>query len=311
MAVARGSITITDLTDGKSVAGFLVTSQGTVQLNANDSGYVPDYTSTPNIITPTLSISGEDDRQYFQSAPTWIVGGTTLTASTDTYTLGTSANNYALTINKNITSSTLIIRCEGVYTENSVDTDVSMETTLTKVDNSGSGLKVLVSASTTVLDASTTSTTATATLYNGVNVVISGVSYQWQEYEEGAWGNVTGGTSGTLTITRDMVETKSQFRCNCTYSGETVSGIIMIDDIADEYKISFLGADKLKTSSPTTEITAVLYADGVEVSTFSVDWTMFDEDGVEVEDWSSTSNPLTVTRDMFENKASFLAEANI
>ena len=59
MAISRGQITIVDLNDAKSLNLYLSSNKPATQIfNRENSSYVPDYTTSPLVISPELYVSG-------------------------------------------------------------------------------------------------------------------------------------------------------------------------------------------------------------------------------------------------------------
>src|SRR5690606_25877665 len=121
--VASGQITLIDLNDSKQLVSYIGSSQAkTVIYNPNNGQYVPNYSSTPQVLTPQLFIAGTSQdlasqaksvKWYYQtnSAGTPVE----ITESNSTYELGTG-NVKTLTIKSNVLSSavTMTYICEMV-----------------------------------------------------------------------------------------------------------------------------------------------------------------------------------------------------
>ncbi len=312
---ARGSFTVADLTDGKSITLRLSTSKGTMQVVSGDSSYTPDWSDSNNVVTPQILVSGEDSAIALQTAPTWKVGGVTITSATSGYTLGDSSNGYALTITSNLSSPMINISCEASYTDsNGVTTAVEAEMPFTRVDSASDGYAVLLDNPNLLLDDNTESTALKVILYKGGVEQVAN-AYKWYELEAGAWSAISGATSDTLTVTRAMVESKSSFKAEVTptsgFSGTKPSIIAIVDDITDEYSVEVLGNAKIKPSTPTTTLIAKLLKNGVEVtdtSSFTFTWSKMDKDGVVDTDWSKTGATIEIDRDDVDGVNTFTVE---
>lgn len=132
--VASGQLTLTDLNDSKQLIMFIGSSQQKqVIFNPNGSVYTPNYSSTPNVLTPQLYIAGTPNDIASSSASTkWYYQTnsagtpTEITASGTDYTLGTGTPK-TLTIKNNVLASNNSMNyiCEMQY----LDTDTGFTVT--------------------------------------------------------------------------------------------------------------------------------------------------------------------------------------
>ena len=101
---AKGSITIVDLNDGKTLNFVLSNSGSNTQFyNSDTYVYTPNYTTSSITITPKLYVSGEStDQMSHVTSVTWTINGAAATA----YGTIATSSPYALTINKNMVSVT-------------------------------------------------------------------------------------------------------------------------------------------------------------------------------------------------------------
>lgn len=187
--VASGQLTLTDLNDAKQLSMYIGASQSRNVIFNGVSTYVPLYSSTNQVLTPQLFVSGINTdiasqavsvKWYVQSsgsgAPTEI---TTANAGTN-YTLGT-VMPYTLTIKANVVASvnSMTYICEIVYRDEDTGFDVTSkaEIEIVKVTNGTNGNNAItallsnesanVPADSVGTVSSFTGATSTITIMNG------------------------------------------------------------------------------------------------------------------------------------------------
>mgnify|MGYP001006317595 CR=1 FL=1 len=150
--VASGSISIIDMNDSKQLVSYIGSSQSkTVIYDPNTKVYVPNYTTTNQVLTPQLFVAGTSTdianqaksiRWFYQ-----VNSGGTLTEITTanqgtTYLLGTG-DVKTLTIKENVLSSNVSMAyiCEIVYTDSDTGFDVRTKSDieLVKITNGQRG----------------------------------------------------------------------------------------------------------------------------------------------------------------------------
>jgi hypothetical protein len=148
--VASGQITLIDLNDSKQLVSYIGASQAkTVIYNPNNGQYIPNYASTPQVLTPQLFIAGSSQDLASQSKSVkWYYrensGGdpVEITESDSTYELGTDSVK-TLTIKSNVLASavTMTYICEMVFTDPDTGFDVitKADIELVKVTNGQKG----------------------------------------------------------------------------------------------------------------------------------------------------------------------------
>ena len=93
--------------------------------------------------------------------------------------------------------------------------------------------------------------------YEGSTAVTSGATYQWAQYNEGAWENISGATTQTLTVTKaDVVKSKS-YKCTMTYKSKQYTDTATVQDKTDIYSSLIQTAAKY---SSTNKYYWVLYS---------------------------------------------------
>lgn len=341
---ARGSITIVDLSDGKTITAYLSLNHPSTQIfNKENSSYTPNYAVSGQalVITPEVFVSGTADSAIAQvkSAPIWKING-----STNLTAWGTVASTapYALTINKNLaTVSALAIECEMLYTDPDtlLTTKAKANATITKTENAG---QLICAIATTprgnIFRQGVTTLSALCQLWRGSQVDNSKVAYQWHKMRtDGTYEALTStksyGTSGyntdTLTVPSSAVASYEVFKCDIkdtdTASGTyntTVSDVVTFVDLTDPYSVQFATpqGDKLIRGVGSLTITAELWQSGRQVTPLPqgvvFSWAKLDKDGRPSNFSGTTSNvktgqTLTVTSADVTIKSVFLCTVSI
>lgn len=70
--------------------------------------------------------------------------------------------------------------------------------------------------------------------YSGTTAITS-ATYQWAKYVNGAWTNISGATSSTLTVSGSDIVNIQSYRCTMTYSSKTYVDVITVEDKSDPY----------------------------------------------------------------------------
>ena len=102
-----------------------------------------------------------------------------------------------------------------------------------------------------------TSLTLQTFAYEGSTSITSGATYQWAQYTEDAWENISGATSQTLTVTKNDVEKSKSYKCTMTYKSQQYTSTVTVQDKTDTYD-SLLQV--ITRYSPTNRIYWVLYS---------------------------------------------------
>lgn len=70
--------------------------------------------------------------------------------------------------------------------------------------------------------------------YSGTTA-ITNATYQWAKYVSGAWTNISGATSSTLSVSGADIVNIQSYRCTMTYGGKTYVDVITVEDKSDPY----------------------------------------------------------------------------
>lgn len=110
------------------------------------------------------------------------------------------------------------------------------------------------------------STTLQALMTSGADTVTP-TKYQWAKYQNGSgYVDIDDGTSASLTVTSDMVDATSWFRCQATYNGKTYTAYWTVYDKSDPVQsYTFATVGEFKNSQGCAAVYTRVYRNGVEI----------------------------------------------
>ena len=275
MAVlAQNGFTVRRIINGKTIAFRLSSNMAATQTHVSGvaNGYYPVYsTTTPNIISPSISVEGDTDALSHLSTPTYTFfdqDGNSITpnstASGAWLKTVVDGKNIKITSNLSASIKALVVRATATYTKpgTNIKTNVSADYTITNIENSGDSINVAISyPQGNVIDQNHQSVQIKAQLVRGAAVDTTDVNYKWEMLKSGAWTVVSGATTDTLTVTADMVLNSNNFRCTITDTDKETSkhtpyavGYATIFDDTDPYEIHvfFPDGDSVDEDTPIT-----------------------------------------------------------
>lgn len=317
---ARGQITIVDLNDAKQVQVYLQNSGADTQLyNPDDKSYTPDYANGGAItITPMVFVTGIATTQISQCSDFVY----SITDDGKTYTLDsttTSVTGYSmgangvLTIKKNMTGNSLVIRFSCTYTDpdTKITTELKCDKTLIRSSSAGALFQAIITAPNGNIfqeGMQNSTLTAVCTPYRGTTADTSGSTFTWYKMNisTGKWEEVTVGVSkasnvSTLSVTIDDVDNFQTFKCVITDDGDSAEALITFQDLTDPYQVEVMSTtgDKIVNGEGSTTVFARVWRSGelIESETtatanrkFTYTWTKYDKDGNQT-DWDGTTSP--------------------
>ena len=71
--------------------------------------------------------------------------------------------------------------------------------------------------------------------YEGSASITSGATYQWSQFVDNTWTNISGATSTTYTVTQSDVLKSKSYRCVMTYKSQTYTSTVTVQDKTDTY----------------------------------------------------------------------------
>lgn len=158
---AKATVSFKKVIDGRTLNFVLDTNRPTTQIYSKDSvdsQFYPDYSKTPLIVTPVLTVAGSEGENMISGTCTWTVDGAEVTTYVDTvngdpgdatvYASNVSADHYALYIKENLSDDDFkIIKCHYVYSTSIVGTiDIYATLYLIRIENAGKALMALIFA---------------------------------------------------------------------------------------------------------------------------------------------------------------------
>ena len=99
--------------------------------------------------------------------------------------------------------------------------------------------------------------TLQAFAYEGSAAITSGVTYQWAQYVEDAWENISGATAQTLVVTKNEVVKSKSYKCTMTYKSKQYTDTATVQDKTDIYNSLIQVIAKY---SPSNRLYWVLYS---------------------------------------------------
>jgi len=154
-------------------------------------------------------------------------------------------------------------------------------------------------------------------IYNGVNQVTTGLTYQWYRYKAGqtdqgagvGWEKLTatinygctGYTSATLTIPAGAVDSMTSFICLTVYSGKTYKDVATIIDQSDPIQLVIFSPEGtvFKNGQGEKNPTAKLYQGGNEIDVngtiYDYKWSLRDGSAVVDPNFTALGKTIKVT----------------
>ena len=251
------------IVDGSTLSFTLQASQGTQIKSKDPTSYYPDFTTSPQIITPTLVLAGSDGSNQIKGTCTWYIDDVKVTATT-TRIIETSGS-YRLQLKENLTKASTVIKCEYLFTHpvTGLTMKVTAQLPLAQVENAGTMIMAKITSPDTIFN--TVAGVAETLTFNGVMVRggapdTTKVSYQWHILgTNGTYyaitsttaptgsglpdGNLfTGAGTATLTVSSNAVLGTSSIKLVCmdtdssssTYN-KTCEDVIGVLDATDPY----------------------------------------------------------------------------
>ena len=211
---------------------------------------ITDYTDASIADTVTLTYAKQGAKGSTGSA------GTSVTVSSIQYQAGTSAT----TAPTGTWSNSVVTVAEGSYLwTKTTFSDGKVAYGVAKQGSSGiSAVSFQVYAPNGyLLTKDLESLTLQTFAYEGGTAITSGATYQWAQYVEDAWENISGATAQTLTVTKgDVVKSKS-YKCTMTYKSKQYTDTATVQDKTDTYSSLIQTAAKY---SSTNKYYWVLYS---------------------------------------------------
>lgn len=313
-SIATGQLTIIDYNDALTLTGFITSNRQKTQIYNPDNGtFVPDWSTSNLILTPSLFIAGSADDKIASivtDSQKWyqVVGGTQtqITSGANNYTIGASSP-WALTVAANkMTGSTAaidyIFECQYLDASTNLTLTYKTSISLSKVVNGGGITDAIGWApSGNVFKNGVGTLTAQCTLWRGSTEDTTNVSYTWYAQNGGSddstnpligagWNKLTAGYSlgitgyatSTITIPASAITNVETFKClitdtdaaSPTYDQGYVDTITFIDQTDPiQVVVGSTGGDVFKNGVGSTTLTAKLFQSGQEIDAGGTTYT--------------------------------------
>lgn len=85
--------------------------------------------------------------------------------------------------------------------------------------------------------------------YEGSTAITSGATYQWAQYIEDAWENISGATASSLVVTKDAVLKSKSYKCTMTYKSKQYTSTVTVQDKTDIHSSLIQTAAKYSSSN--------------------------------------------------------------
>lgn len=311
--VSTGQITLYDHNDAAPITAFLSPSKGLSQVYSKDestTSYLPDYTSTPNVITAYVYVNGVNVVNNLANRK-W---GTTLGGSD----LGTNVSSISKNTNINPANPQYNIYFEGDYTDpvTGLVTHVNAMLTLNCVKSGTNAVFVQVNGQLVIEPNPTGGTKNTATvsadLMRAGGVDNTGITYKWfrspfaaadqldanhADVVAGkfAFKNTAGSTASapadgtwadvkTLVVREDAINDIGLFMVQAKDAdGNVYQAYFQVYDVSDPYEVTILASNGQvfqngvgsKTLTPSVKYGATV----IDITNFTFTWKLYDKNG--------------------------------
>lgn len=298
--LGKDSITITDITDVNPIRLDLTSSKPIYQTK-RASGYEPDYTSSPLIITPSLYFGQEEvNREKYIDKITFYINGA-LVVNTETIYV----ENTNLYIKENLNQNTKI---EAVV-ENIIDERtkvnyerVSESLSFYLLSYDSSGYTAFIDSNNGRYDFSSANSspiTLSAHLYLG-SVELTDVSYEWKRSSNSS--EIYGNTK-SITIQRVDIYSHENFICSMTCEEVSYVATCAIDDRTDLYTGAIISDAPLvmTPSFNSANLNCKIFRNGEEVNNsdtaenFEYSWVFYKNGETEGISIGGNSKTLNIT----------------
>lgn len=323
---AQGQFTIVDFNDALTLTGYIGSNHPKTQMfNPDNDSYMPDWSSTNLILTPSLYVIGTTEDVIASTdvqTVRWYDGtSTTAITSAGSYSLSGS-KSHILTVKTNTMAGLpgKDYRCEVSYKDptSGLVLQYKMSISLTRVINGGGIVDLVVTTPNGNIfkNNDITSLIATAELWRGSNIDTTNVSYQWYLMDSSVstdqgggigWkkltdsaGKYTGTATSTITLFSAAVDSYAVLKCiakdtdsaSATYNKTFIDAASFIDN-SDPIQIQIIstGGDIFKNGQGSTVLTALVYQAGVEIDVDgkgTYTWTKYNKDGVIDTSWGTS-----------------------
>lgn len=349
MSMAQGQFTIIDLNDATTLTGYIGSNLAKTQMyNPDNDSYMPDWSTTNLVLTPSLYVAGTSEDKIASSdvqQVKWYDGSSASAIATGGAYALSGAKSHILAVKQNVLAGLpgKDYRCEITYLDPTTGLEMKhvMTISFSRVVN-GSGITDLLITTPNgniFKNEEIASLTIKAELWRGSAVDTTNVTYQWfvmdpdAEIDEGGgigWKRITdstgrhsGAATSTLTVYAAAVDSYAVYKCAATdtdsssptYNQKFIDTAAIVDQ-SDPLQviIQSTGGDVFKNGEGSTVLTAKCYRGGVEVDTSgsgTYTWRKYDKNGSLVSGFNKSGKTLSVGSADVDVKATFLVEVTL
>lgn len=128
---------------------------------------------------------------------------------------------------------------------------------------------------------------------------------------------ITGYTTATITIPSGAVAGVESFMCIATYGGVKFRDVCTVVDVTDPIAVTILGLNTFKNGQGSTDLTAKLYRNGVEIDSagtaYTYTWSLYNSDNTKNTtalggDGVATGKTITVSAGDVSSRANLICE---
>lgn len=101
--------------------------------------------------------------------------------------------------------------------------------------------------------------------YEGSSSITSGATYQWSQFVDNTWVNISGATNVNLTVAKTDVLKSKSYRCIMTYKSKTYTSTATVQDKTDIYNSVMCISSNTTTNNCYWVLYTLVYSDTEEV----------------------------------------------
>lgn len=333
MSIASTSRTIHFSTTSGTYTTMIMSPSGDlyqdyIGTTGNVTGVTPDFSKTQPLLYFICTSSRSTEGLATPDSMKYYFGGTEITFGSDNISTGTFAGlfkriypstgqpYYGLQILDNIAAAagyaSVAVKMVATLSYGTTSSqEIEHSYTIPIAQYTGTSYRVTIAAGDSknfILTSKGDSCILKALAYQSSALLSSGLTYQWQKMADGAWADISGATSQTLTVSTDDVNVYGNYRVKVSLSGTLIGTDTQgVMDASDPYDVLPNPDPADETINETgTDKTQVTYTPKVVkrgTTTTAVDttfyFTVLDAAGVYLNtDYGTAQASFSVTRAM-------------
>src|SRR5690606_41648038 len=120
-------------------------------------------------------------------------------------------------------------------------------------------------------------------------------------------------SSDLITIPADAIMSMESFKCVATYNGNKYQDVCTVTDVSDPVVVSIVGVNTFKNGQGTTQLTAKVYRDGIEIDVsgqnYVYSWSIYNSDGVRT-GFNKAGKTITVSANDIDVRGNIICEVS-